>query len=141
VTLLITVGNSLRSDDAVGPYLADHLMLRHPGYRLLHVGQQPESMLDDAPPLNPKKIIILDAAEFQGLPGEIRMLSPEEIPQNALGTHTLSLSTLALTLRQTLGAEVHFLGIQPVCFDWGETLSPAVQASADRLLNFFNHLV
>jgi hydrogenase 3 maturation protease len=56
----------------------------------------------------------------------------EEIGGIILSTHTLPLSVMAEIIKQTVGAKVMVLGIQPETIEFGEGLSEKLQeASAE----------
>jgi hydrogenase 3 maturation protease len=133
-TLLITVGNVWRRDDGVGPYLASRLGDLAGSCRLLDAADRPENIFDEAAAAAPGKIVILDAADFGGAPGEIRVLAPAEIPEKGLSTHTFPIKLLARLLSQDTGATVHFVGLQPQNVSLGEGLSEPVRLAADTLV-------
>lgn len=133
-TLLVTIGNALRSDDGVGPYIAARLQTPPPGYCLLDAGDRPESLLHPELEAKPAKIIILDAADFHGRPGEIRLIPPELIPEQALSTHAFPLNIAVRLLQEDTGALVHVVGIQPRQAGLGEGLSPEVRRAAELII-------
>lgn len=135
-TLIITVGNDLRRDDGAGSFISSRLKEIPEGYVLLDVGSRPENSVDEAVDLNPAKTVIIDAADFGGEPGEIRIIPPELIPQTTLSTHTFPLPVIAKMLEEETGSAVYFLGIQPVSVELGEGLSPEVEKSAGDIIRF-----
>ncbi len=135
-TLLITIGNTLRADDGVGPYIASALGSGIPGYAIQDAGEHPENALEPAVAARPAKVVMIDAADFGGRPGEARVLDRESLPQHSLSTHTFPLPVIAGLLERDTGAEVYFLGIQPRVVDLGEALSPAVRRTADRIVDY-----
>ncbi len=132
-TLLITVGNAWRFDDGVGPYLARRLAGVGGGYVLLDAGDRPEDVLDAAAAVAPAKVVVLDAADFGGAPGEVRIIPPERVPGSTLTTHSIPLSVLAGILARDTRAPVLFVGIQPQSVALGEGLSEPVRAAAEAV--------
>jgi hydrogenase maturation protease HycI len=137
LNLIITVGNPLRKDDGAGPYTA---ALIRPASRLAVIDAQynPENIIDEAVQLKPVKIIIIDAADFGGRPGEARVIDKKHIPDSTLSTHSVPMSVVAGILEQDTGAEIVFLGIQPKDVSFGEEISPEVRETADKIIKTIN---
>lgn len=133
-TLIITVGNTLRSDDGVGPYIASQFQTADPSLVLLDAGDRPENILDQAIGLKPAKVIIVDAADFGGRAGEARVIPEELIPQATLSTHTFPLPVISKILARDTGAQVLFLGIQPKNVGLKEGLSEEVRKTAREII-------
>ncbi|TAN40957.1 MAG: hydrogenase 3 maturation endopeptidase HyCI [Nitrospirae bacterium] len=138
VTLVITVGNGLRSDDGAGPYIAAKAAEPHPGVALLDAGDKPENVLDKAVSFKPARTIIIDAADFGGQPGDIRLLPEDAIPSNTLTTHTFPLPVVAKMIAEDTGSEIFFIGIQPKSMAFGEGLSDEVRAAADLIVQYIS---
>lgn len=133
-TLIITVGNPLRSDDGVGPYIAEkHLRLKA-GLVLQDVGDKPENGIDQAVNSKANKVVIIDAADFGGEIGEARLIPTELIPRTTLSTHTFPLPVIAKMIEEDTKAKVIFIGIQPAKVELGEGLSSAVRTTADKII-------
>lgn len=135
-TLIITVGNTLRADDGVGPFIGEKLSCPGVRFKLIIAFDRPENVIDDAVNFKPGKIIIIDAADFGGSPGEIRVIPPESIPETSLSTHSFPLRVIAGIMKEDTGAETVFLGIQPKRMDYGEGLSPEVAGAADGIVKY-----
>lgn len=135
--LIITIGNDFRSDDGIGPYIFEHLKDNPKNLSLLNAGDKPENIIDEAVALKPKKTIIIDAADFNGIPGEIRIIPQEFIPNSTLSTHTFPPNIIAKIIEKDTKGEVVFLGIQPKNVELGEEISKEVKGSADSLISYF----
>lgn len=133
-TLIITVGNSWRGDDGVGPYIAKPGRKLKPGLVLLDVGDKPENSLDQAVAAKPDQVVIIDAADFGGVVGEARLIDREHIPQTTLSTHTFPLPVIAKMIEEDAKARVIFLGIQSAGVGFGEGLHDKVRATADEII-------
>lgn len=132
--MIITVGNPLRSDDGVGPYVAGRFEAVSPKTVLLDAGDKPENVLDRAIEIKPAKVIIIDAADFGGRAGEARVIPEELIPQAALSTHAFPLPIISRVLAQDTGAQVVFLGVQPKSCELKEGLSEEVRQTAEEII-------
>ena len=136
-TLIITVGNSFRADDGVGPYIASGLM---PSTKLsvIDAGYSPENIIDQTVKLNPQRIIFIDAADFGGSPGELRLIDAEHIPEASLSTHSVPLPVISRILYEDTKARIYFVGIQPKSVEHQEGLSGQVKLAADALIKHVN---
>jgi hydrogenase 3 maturation protease len=78
--------------------------------------------------------VILDAADFGGAPGELAIISPDQIRGNpSMSTHNLPLNVLTDYLVAHLKCEVVILGIQPASSRFGGPVAKAVAAGAREL--------
>lgn len=132
-TIYITLGNPLRSDDGVGPYITK-TAAGIPGILIRNAGVRPERALDWAMELRPDRLVFIDAADFGGSPGEIQNLPTETLVKTTFSTHRLPLPAIMDWIGHETGAECRCIGIQPGSTALGEGLSPPVQRSADRLV-------
>jgi len=134
--VLVTVGNILRSDDGVGPYIAARLKGRKNLY-LLDGGICLERFsLKKLAPRKVQRLTIVDAVDFRGKPGEIRSFTREEVTEVCFTTHQLPLTWLVHSLKRTRSFPVHFLGIQPAILSVGQELSPPVRRAAEKIIWF-----
>ena len=136
-TIYITLGNPLRGDDGVGPYItrnvsgAGNICIRD-------AGDRPERALDWAIEFRPDTIIFIDAADFGGVPGEIRCLARRELKERCFSTHRLPLAAVIDWINRETGAECHCLGIQLGSTSPGEELSAPVHRSADKIVEWLS---
>jgi hydrogenase maturation protease len=136
-TLIITVGNRFRADDGVGPYIASGLKQSN-SLSVIDAGYTPENIIDEAIGLLAQRIIFIDAADFGGLPGELRLIDAEHIPQASLSTHSIPLPVISRILCEDTKAEIYFIGIQPKSVEHREGLSCEVSSVADALIKHIN---
>jgi len=136
--LVITVGNTLRHDDGVGPYIAEQILNPKSeilnNIKILNTNDKPESSIEEAVKTKPAKTIIIDAADFGGKVGEARIIDKEHIPQTTLSTHTFPLPIIAKMIEDDTASPVFFLGIQPARMDLGEGISPEVEKTAKEII-------
>ncbi len=132
--LVITVGNPLRSDDGVGPYIA--ATIKRPQSRLiiLDAGERPEDILWKAIAIRPERLVIIDAADFAGEPGEVRAIPEELLPENPISTHRFPLRVISGLVAEDTRARVDFVCIQPETVGFGEDLSDTVRSSAAEIV-------
>ncbi len=136
-TLIITVGNFFRADDGVGPYIASGLR-QSSRLSVIDAGYTPENIIDQAIELSAQRIIFIDAADFGGAPGELRLIDGEHIPEVSLSTHSIPLPVVSRILYADTQAEIYFIGIQPKSVEYKEGLSGEVKSAADALIRHIN---
>ena len=126
---IAALGNPYRQDDGVGPAVlkrladrklpaVDCLDLGDAGFDLVHVTADYE------------RVVVVDAVDFGGEPGEVTVFDPTEPDGTAggRGTHGTDLFEL-LSVATRLDREppaVRIVGVQPAETGFGEELSPAV---------------
>ncbi|MCU0607669.1 MAG: hydrogenase maturation protease [Candidatus Edwardsbacteria bacterium] len=133
-SLIVGVGNALRGDDGFGPELAARLAgtARCP---VLDGGEMPEDCGPQVLASRPDKLLFADAVAFGGAPGELVLLTPEQLGAKvAVTTHNLPLVMLLRQLRQQLPeTDIRVLGVQPRQIDPGRGLSAEVTRTVELL--------
>ncbi|MBT3319504.1 MAG: hydrogenase maturation protease [Clostridia bacterium] len=128
-------GNTFRSDDGVGPYIAQQLapiLDNHPALRLVDAHTNPENHIDELIAFSPALVVFIDAANFGGLPGEFILIEDEAaFAASSASTHTIPLGVIASLIKSECGCAVMYIGIQAENFSLGETLSESVKKAAD----------
>jgi len=129
---VLGVGSEHCGDDAAG-LLTARLLKCHvqdnPKVLVLETGPTPENFTSVIRNFNPDLVLILDAAQFGGKPGEIRCIQISDIGGVSASTHTLPLEILAKYLEVEIGCETVLLGIQPRSIEYGARLSSKVAQS------------
>ena len=136
--VIFGIGNILRSDDAAGSLLAQHLVNKVP-FQVYDGGVAPENYLGKISRENPDNIIIVDAADFGGNPGEARIVEGGELKTtNLFSTHNASISMLINYLQTNCTADIIILIIQPKTISLGEGLSKEVAKTLEELQSWFS---
>jgi len=136
--VLVGVGNRLRGDDAIGCAVIDELGELE-GVKVIDAGNTPENYLEPIARLEPERILIVDACDFGGRPGEFRLFGRDEIERLSYGllsTHTLPLSLTAEMLARETGADIRLLGVQPARVEFGQDLSVPVAKALPEVVAF-----
>ena len=131
--LVLGIGNPILCDDGVGPRAITALAERGglpAGARLLDGGTGGLSLLPAIE--SAARVLVIDAVDVGGRPGEVRRLTGNEIPQTLrrrLTPHEVGLDDLLALcrLRGTLPAEVVLLGVQVASLEVRAQLSPEVE--------------
>jgi len=130
--VILGVGNTLKGDDAAGPLVCERLSGRVSA-TVIDAGAVPENYIGPVLEALPDVLFVVDAVDFGGRPGQIRVCMPEEIRGFAFSTHALSLHlSIELICRET-NLEVRVIGIQASGTKLGDCLSPAVRDAAETL--------
>ncbi len=98
---IIGIGNDLHGDDGFGPVMIKKLKGRT-DQKLIDCGMSPENFTSEIIKEKPDAVIFLDAANFEGNAGNIKVIEEKEIPKAALSTHSLPLSILMDYLKEIL---------------------------------------
>ena len=91
---IVGVGSRGRHDDGAGPRLIEQHRPGTPG-AWIDAGVAPENYLGSIARTNPDVVLIVDAVNFGGAPGECRLLDTNTTDTVVLSTHALSLKMLA----------------------------------------------
>lgn len=135
--LIFGIGNTLRSDDGVGSLLASRIKDKVP-YIVYDAATSPENYLGRIIKDKPDSIIIVDSADFGGLPGDYKVLEANELkPVNLFSTHNASLSLTINYLQNNLKADIIVLIIQPKTIVFSDKLSPEITETLDKLEKWF----
>ncbi|MDP8262210.1 MAG: hydrogenase 3 maturation endopeptidase HyCI [Candidatus Ancaeobacter aquaticus] len=129
----ITAGNTFRSDDGVGPYIASFLS-NNERIRVIDAGHTPENIIDEAVSLRPDSLIFIDAANFGGEPGEVRVIPEEAIPNVTMSTHSIPLNVIAKLIESETKAKTTFIGVQIQNIALGETITDPVKRAGDEIV-------
>jgi hydrogenase maturation protease len=134
-TAYILVGNALRGDDGAGVFIAENLPADHDTIIVINAGDSPERIFYRVLEERPVKTVIIDAADFNGMPGEVRTFSHSRLHEAPLSTHRFPLAVIAQLIAEDLGCEVHVVGIQIRSANLGSPMDPCVEESAGAIID------
>jgi hydrogenase maturation protease len=136
-SLVLGLGNPLLGDDAVGLKVAALVRERLDGRPGVDVGEEEAGGLRLMERMTGyDRAVLVDAAVTGGTPGEIRRLSPEDLPtQRTAAAHGIDLPR-ALALGRQLGypmpADVRVVAIEAASvLEFREDMTPAVAAAVE----------
>ena len=138
--VIACIGNELRGDDGVGPFIAG-ILKPTDRVTVVNCGETPENYLGVIAGYKPEHVVIIDAAYFGGEPGDVRVVKKSEIAGAGASTHDAILTLFAEYIEAQTGAETFFIAIQPRRSQVGDVLSPPVEAAARELAAAINRQV
>jgi len=138
--LVLGVGNPMKGDDGIGPYVAERVSALYacctaPGVAVVSAidcGTVPENFTSAIRRLQPQLIVIVDAAQMGLQTGEYRIIAADRVGNLGLSTHSMPLSLFMTYVKGFAGAIV-LIGVQPCSMDFGAGLSAAVRQAGDAL--------
>jgi len=139
-TLYVFIGNELRGDDGAGPYIAANI--RNNKIRFINACNGFENAIGDIIELKPKRIIVIDAAFFDGRTGEVRIIDERELRDyKMVSTHTLPLNIFFDLIRNEIkDVEIIIIGICAKSIDVGEEICDEVKRTCDEIIDCLNSL-
>lgn len=135
-TLVLGVGNTILTDEGVGPWVVERLRALNPdapGINWMDGGTLSFSIaafVEDA-----EHLIVVDATELRADPGTVKVFEDEDMDR-MLGGHGRSIHEVGLMdlmnmarLTERLPRRRALVGIQPEIVDWGTEPTAAVGAA------------
>ncbi len=134
------IGNRLRKDDGIGPFIIEKLRKKIKEKILIDAGETPENYLEFIISKNPEELIIIDAADFGEIPGKWRVFTEEDIRREKIrsfSTHSIPLSLwIELLKRELPNLKVKLIGIQPQETDFGEGISDILKKKVEEVIKY-----
>ncbi|WP_028451286.1 hydrogenase maturation protease [Chitinilyticum aquatile] len=138
-TSIVGIGNALRSDDAVGCYIAERLeasLPAHSPHRVINAEDVIENHVFRLADSAPEHVLLIDAIQGSGqAPGSLVLGRLAELETGGgYSTHKLAL-TMAGDLLERHGKQVYLLGVAAENIDFGMSMSKEIQTSADAVID------
>ena len=130
--VILGVGNTLKGDDGAGPLVCTRIAGRVSA-TVIDAGTVPENYLSPIVKAAPENLLILDAVDFGGRPGQVQVFPPDRATDFVFSTHSLSFHLFLTLLHQHKATRALLLGIQPGHTELGRPLSVPVQEAIDAL--------
>ncbi len=129
--ILLGVGHCLRCDDGAGSFIAQHF--HHHQWISLDGKSAPENFTSIIKKTKPQLLVIIDAAQLNLDAGQFRIIPLGKIASFQASTHSLPLHHLVEYLTPYC-RKIIFIGIQPLCIQKGETMSPLLLKGCRKLI-------
>ena len=141
-TAVLGVGHELSRDDRVGTWVAQQLRpFTSDTFCPIEGGHAPENTTGRIRKFAPDLVLIVDAAVLNEPPGTIQWIDWEQAGGLSATTHTLPLDMISRYLMAETGCEVAMIGIQPADMTYGESMSEAVEAAGQVVVDKIVQLI
>jgi hydrogenase 3 maturation protease len=138
--VVVGIGNTLRADDGAGSFVAGRLRDKYPDV-VFDAAQAPENYLAPIRRAEPAVVVLVDAADFGGSPGETRTAAAGDVEGLMMGTHAAPLSMFMNVLAAETGADVRLVAVQVATTELGREMTPEVAAAAEELASRLDELL
>ncbi len=142
--VVLGVGNDLKGDDGIGWYVVDILKKSIGRKGDVHFIKTavPENHISEIREFAPHLIIMVDAADFGGRPGDIRLIGENEIAGNVGGTHTAPLTLFMNLIEDSLSLvpQIIVIGIQRKNTEFGMPISTDVKKAGNKIAKVIEKL-
>ena len=143
--IVLGVGNELKCDDGVGPYIIKKLKEEKIENKknLLFIDAQtvPENFTGKIRKENPSHLIIVDACLMGGQPGDIKIVDKYDFANIGISTHSMSLSFFVRYLEKDTDFGIIFIGIEPESMDYSENLTENVEKTAYEFIDILKGII
>jgi hydrogenase 3 maturation protease len=130
---IVCVGNELNGDDAFGYHLYSRLQdVVDENLQVVYASTVPENFVGEILSFRPGRVVVVDAGDFGGRVGEVRVLDLDSLEGFHVSTHRMPLRLFARWFERE-GVGVTFVSVQVAQTGVGESLSPEVADAVERL--------
>ncbi len=142
--IVLGVGNDLKCDDGVGPFIIKRLKeedIEDENLIFINAETVPENFTGKLRKENPTHIIIVDACLMNGNPGDMQIVDKDDFSNIGISTHSMSLSYFVKYLEKGNDFKIIFVGIEPESLDYGENLTENVEKTAFDFINILKGII
>ena len=143
--IILGVGNELKCDDGVGPYIIKKLKEENieDNEKMLFIDAQtvPENFTGKIRKENPSHVIIVDACLMDGEPGDIKIVDKDDFANIGISTHSMSLSFFVRYLEQGTDFKIIFVGIEPESMDYDDKPTANVENAANDFIKILKGII
>ena len=139
--VIMGIGNDLKADDGVGPYIINQLQtVAPPHVELINASTVPENFISHLIETQPSLILLIDAALMSSEPGTIRLIEKSNIGGIAFSSHQLPLTFFIEYIENNITTTILILGIQPYTDEFTLPISQPVQDAAQTIIEVLTQL-
>ncbi|WP_442920471.1 hydrogenase maturation peptidase HycI [Methanobrevibacter sp.] len=139
------VGNELKCDDGVGPYIINKLKDENieDKKKLLFIDAKtvPENFTGKIRKEKPTHLIIVDACLMDEEPGTMKIVNKYDFASIGISTHSMSLSFFVRYLERDTEFRIIFVGIEPESMDYADNPTAKVAKAADEFVNILKEII
>lgn len=129
---VVGVGNVIRGDDGAGPEIVARIAGRV-ALPAVDASEVPENYGGWVLKQGLESVLFVDAVDFGGEPGEVRLIPIERLMVSASSTHRLSLHFVIQYLTEVWEGDPVLAAVQPKSLEVGEPLSAEVERGVEEL--------
>ncbi|MCM8829558.1 MAG: hydrogenase nickel incorporation protein HypB [Candidatus Omnitrophica bacterium] len=135
------MGDRMKADDGAGSVIAEKLakIVKRKDVKIIDTGNSIENYIGVIERFKPNTVVVMDAVDFGGKPGEIKTLEYEELQELTTSTHSFSISVLLNHIHNQTGANCKVIGIQPEIIKFSQELSIPVKKSIEKLIEIITY--
>ena len=138
--LILGVGNELKRDDGVGPFIVDNLDEKD-NVICINAKTVPENFTGKIRKEQPSHVIIVDACLMGGEAGYIKIVDKDDFVNIGISTHSMSLSYFVKYLERDNDFKIIFVVIEPETMEFGEELSEKIEKTAFYFINLLKEAI
>ena len=143
--IVLGVGNELKCDDGVGPFIINKLKEENieNKEKILFINAEtvPENFTGKIRKENPTHLIIVDACLMGGRPGDMKIVEKYDFANIGISTHSMSLSFFVRYLEKDTDFGIIFVGIEPESMDYSDKLTENVEKSAYEFIDTLKRFI
>lgn len=143
--IVLGVGNELKCDDGVGPYIIKKLKeenIENKSILFIDSRTVPENFTGKIRKENPSHLIIVDACLMDSDPGDMKIVNKYDFANIGISTHSMSLSFFVRFLEQgNDNLRIIFVGIEPESMDYADAPTQKVQKAADDFVDILKGII
>nr|WP_296880314.1 hydrogenase maturation peptidase HycI [uncultured Methanobrevibacter sp.] len=142
--IVLGVGNELKCDDGVGPFVIKKLKeenIENNNLMFINAETVPENFTGKLRKENPTHIIIVDACLMDGQPGDMEIVNKYDFSNIGISTHSMSLSFFVRYLEKDNDFRIIFVGIEPESMDYSENLTENVEKAAYEFIDTLKGII
>lgn len=133
---IISLGNVLKCDDNVANLVLDELKAENA--LLIKGGTNPENFIGPLEKFKPDIIFFIDATDFNGKAGDVKVFQINDILNLNISTHNLPVSLIKGFFPKT---RIKIIGIQPKKIDYGNKISKGLEERFEEIVEAVKKIV
>ena len=107
------------------------IILRNNDILFIRAETNPENFIDKIKLFSPDAIYFIDAVEFDGKVGEVKVFDINEVLNESLSTHGISVKVFKDFFPDT---KIYIIGIKPGNIEYGERLDLSLKKNFNQIL-------
>lgn len=137
------MGDRMKGDDGAGCEVVEMLKKERldGNVSVIDAGNAIENYLGVISKMKPGRVIIIDAVDFGGRPGDAMFLDAASLVENTSSTHTFSLPLIIEHIRRETGAECLILGIQPERISFSHEISLPARQGVSKAVGMIREII